>query len=129
MSFAVHMLLASVIAMSAGAAHAADWWLVSGKPGDEVAVFADVETLTRQEDGASLRVLRIDRIGRSSETLQQVRCGDRAPSSKADAVRRFACSSEQDRDQIGLILASQTPSQVARMIFAMAPADPAPPRS
>ena len=128
MNFCVRMALASVAAMSAGAAHAADWWLVSGKPGDQVAVFADVETLTRQEGAASVRVLRIDRAGRSTEALRHVPCSRPAGSSEEDAVRRFACSSEQDRDQFGLILASQTPNQVARLIFGMAPAETPPPR-
>jgi hypothetical protein len=128
MRFCAHIALVSMAAMSAGAAHAADWWLVSGKPGDRVAVFADAETLARRDDSASLRVLRIDRIGRSSEMLQQIRCSG-VPSGEDDAVRRFACSSEQDRDQFGLILASQTPNQVARMIFAMGPDETPRPRS
>lgn len=123
MRFAVRMLLISVIAMSASAARAADWWLVSGEPGDEVALFADAETLTPKDEGASLRVLRIDRSGRSTEALQQIRCGSRAVSRHEEAVRRFACSTEHDRDQFGLILASQTPNQVARMIFGMGPAN------
>ena len=112
-------MMAAILVLAAGPAEAADWWLVSGAPGEDTAIFADAETLARRDDAASVRVLRIDRSGRSAEKLADVRCSGRAASREEEAVRRFACASAQDRDQFGLILASMSPDEVARMIFGM----------
>lgn len=110
-------MMAAILVLAAGPAEATDWWLVSGAPGEDTAIFADAETLARRDDAASVRVLRIDRSGRSAERLADVRCSGRAASREEEAVRRFACASAQDRDQFGLILASMSPDEVARMIF------------
>jgi hypothetical protein len=104
-------------AIAASPANAADWWLVSGVPTQPVAVFADVESLARKDNNAEVRVLRIDRVGRATETVQQVRCDQDTGSTEGEDVRQFACASEKERDQHGLILAAMSPALVARMIF------------
>ena len=62
-------------------------------------------------------MLRIDRSGRTYATLQQIRCNRGSGSAEGEAVRVFACASDKDRDEHGLILAAIRPDQMARMIF------------
>ncbi len=111
------VMSAAILALSASAAQAADWWLVPGGPGDRVAQFADAATLVRSDDVVGLSVLRIDRAGRSSEAFQHVDCRAHGGWRGAEALRRFACASDRDRDHFGLILASQSPAEVARMVL------------
>lgn len=104
-------------AIAASPAAAADWWLVSGVPSQPTAIFADVESLSRKGSNAELKVLRIDRVGRAIETVQQIQCDKPSTAAEEEDVRQFACASEAERDQHGLILAAMSPIVVARMIF------------
>ena len=115
--YALHSMAISLFAITAAPASAEDWWLVSGVPTDSTAIFADVETLARDEQITQLRVLRIDRSGSSTETTQQIECDRPAASEEQEMVRQFACASDEERDQHGLILASMSPVVVAQMIF------------
>jgi hypothetical protein len=117
MTHALRFLAAGLLMIAAGPAHAEDWWLVSGAPTDPTAVFADVQTLDRDDQLAQLRVLRIDRAGTSIDAVQQIECDRDAASAEQEMVRQFACASDEERDQHGLILASMSPVVVARMIF------------
>lgn len=109
------------IAASASAASAADWWLVSRPPAGQVALFADADTLERNADGSvSVRVLRIDRVGRSADSVERFSCAEAPrPDHDPDPVRRFTCAPAEERDNYGLILASMRPDEVARMIFGL----------
>ena len=113
-----HLMVPLTVAISTGAASAAsaaDWWMLS-RPPAESALFADADTLEAGPDGSvSLRVLRIDREGRSIETVDRVTCRS------SDRLSRFACSSSDERDNYGLILAGMDPAEAARMLFDMAP--------
>ena len=62
-------------------------------------------------------MLRIDRVGRAIETVQQIQCDKPSTAAEEEDVRQFACASEAERDQHGLILAAMSPIVVARMIF------------
>jgi hypothetical protein len=104
-------------AIAAGPASAADWWLVSGVPSQPTAIFADVDSLSLKGGHAEMKVLRIDRVGRAIETVQQIQCDKASTAAEEEDVRQFACASEAERDQHGLILASMSPVLVARMIF------------
>lgn len=118
MKYAFRTLVIGMVAViAASPANAADWWLISGVPSDPTAVFADVGTLQRHGQDAQIRVLRIDRLGRSYETVQQIQCDRSSGSAEGEVVREFACASEAERDQHGLILAAMSPAVVARMIF------------
>ena len=119
MKNALRGLVIGIAVTAASPASAADWWLVSGVPTDPVAVFADVESLALNDNNVEIRVLRIDRVGRTIETVQQMRCDRDSGSAEGEDVRQFACASEQERDQHGLILAAMSPALVARMIFAI----------
>ncbi|PCE42870.1 hypothetical protein COO09_08605 [Rhizorhabdus dicambivorans] len=113
---------AALLAVAAGPAQAADWWLVPARPGAQAVMFADVETLQRQGGVVSLRVLRIDRAGRSGERVERIRCDG----AQMDfPLHRFACASGAERERYGLILAGMPPDEAARMVFAI----PARPRS
>ena len=115
-------------AIAASPAAAAEWWLVSGVPSQPTAIFADVDSLSRTGGQARMKVLRIDRFGRSIETLQQIRCDEASSAAEEEDVRQFACASETERDQHGLILAAMSPALVARMIFTGAATAEAPAR-
>ncbi len=104
-------------AIAASPASAADWWLVSGVPSQPTAIFADVDSLSRKNGHAEMKVLRIDRVGRAIETVQQIQCDKVSTAREEEDVRQFACASESERDEHGLILASMSPIVVARMIF------------
>ena len=119
-----YWIAAALLTVAASPAIAADWWMIPGQAGDRTAMFADQETLVRSGDGVGISVLRIDRVGRSFERFENVECGARAGSRADEALRRFACASEQDRDQFGLILASMTPADAARMVFGETALDP-----
>ena len=109
--------LSAVVAASPAAA--ADWWLVSGVPSQPTAIFADVDSLSRKGANAEMKVLRIDHVGRAIETVQQIQCDKASTAEEEEDVRQFACASDTERDQHGLILASMSPVAVARMIFTM----------
>ena len=118
MTYALRILATGIAAMiAASPAMAADWWLVSGAPSDPTAVFADIGTLQRNQQSAEMRVLRVDRAGRSFETVQQIQCDKVSTAKEEEDVRQFACASEKERDQHGLILAAMSPVLVAQMIF------------
>jgi hypothetical protein len=104
-------------AIAASPASAADWWLVSGVPSQPTAIFADVDSLSRKDGTAEMKVLRIDRVGRAIETVQQIQCDKVSTAAEEEDVRQFACASDSERDEHGLILASMSPILVARMIF------------
>lgn len=109
-------LTAVLSVTSASAASAADWWLLSRPPVGNSVLFADPGTLEPGPDGSvSLRVLRIDREGRSTETVETIGCG------RSDRLSLFACASPEQRDDYGLILASISPVEAAHMLFDMTP--------
>jgi hypothetical protein len=111
-------LTAAISVAGASAASAADWWLLSRPPAGNSVLFADEDTVERGPDGTvSVRVLRIDRKGGSSETVEKVSCA------RSDGLSRFACASPEERDNYGLILASMSPAQAARMLFDMGSVD------
>ncbi len=111
-------LVAAMSVTGASAASAADWWMLSRPPAGNSVLFADADTLEREADGSvSLRVLRIDREGRSTDAVEKVSC------TRSDRLSRFACASPGDRDNYGLILASMDPAEAARMLFDMAPVE------
>ncbi len=118
MNSALRNLAVGLVAVIASSpAGAADWWLMSGVPSQPTVIFADVESLTRNGGHAQLKVLRIDRSGRAIETVQQIPCDKPSTAVEEEDVRQFACASEAERDQHGLILAAMSPAVVARMIF------------
>jgi hypothetical protein len=107
-------LTAAISMTAASPASAADWWLLSRPPAGDSVLFADEEALDRAPDGTvSLHVLRIDREGRSTETVEKVSCAS------SDKLSRFACAAPDERDNYGLILASMSPAEAARMLFEM----------
>ncbi len=103
--------------LAASPATAADWWLVSGVPGEPTAIFADVDTLVRQDKSAQVKVLRIEKNGGSTQTLQQIQCDTSSGSAEGETVRQFACASPKDRENYGLILAGMGPAEAAAMVF------------
>ena len=113
--------MAAAIGIATGpqAASAADWWLVLRPPAASKALFVDEATLARvDDDSVSLRVLWIDREGRSADAVERYHCAEAPPAARdPDSVRRFACAPKDERDNYGLILASMRPDEVARMIF------------
>lgn len=114
---------AAAIAGAGSAASATDWWLVQRPPSVSSALFVDTDTLVRGPDGTvTVRVLRIDREGRSSEGVEAVSCASR-PARNHDALGRFACASPQERDSYGLILAAMSPQEAARLFFSRGKAD------
>jgi len=114
-------LTATISVTGVSAAAAADWWLLSRPPAGDSVLFADAHSLDRAPDGTvSLRVLRIDRRGRSAETVEKVNCA------ASDRLSRFACAAPDERDDHGLIIASMSPEDAARMLFAMGPVNAEP---
>lgn len=110
----------AMIAMAASPASAADWWMLSRPPVGNVALFADEDTIARESDGSvSLLVLRIDRAGRSTETMEWFSCA--RPARFDDVLSQFACAMPDERENYGLILGSITPAEAARMLFDMGP--------
>lgn len=115
MNYIAKLPIAATLMLAAAPVAAADWWLVSGTPGDE-ALFADVQSLVRQGGQAQLSVLRIDRAGRSTNQAMLLDCAD------GSAVARFACASEDDRAGMGVIVTGMEPAEVARILFQTRPA-------
>jgi len=110
--------LAITPALSAAAAPEAEWWLVTRPPGAPSVLFVDTATVAEQGDGSiELRVMTIDRLGRSSPSIKRVDCG-RTPDRNVDvALQRFACAPAADRDRRGLMLAGMSPAEAARVMF------------
>lgn len=111
--------VAAVMMAGSAQAHAADWWLVAGEPGDDAAIFVDADTIARSADTVTFRMERIPRDGHAIATAEQMRCGTPSAASEEEAVRRFACATQEERMRIALIVSPMTPGDTARLIFAL----------
>jgi hypothetical protein len=116
--------MAAMLGMVSLPANAADWWLVSDQPGDRAVYFADADSLVRDRDDAAVRVLRIDRSGEAVEMEHRARCNGHAASSDEEALRRFACSTADERMHFAMMLGGMAPDEAAGLIFAIGSRDP-----
>lgn len=107
-------------------AQAADWWLIAGGPEDNALFFADAETVVRHSAHVTMRVQRIEKSGQAIETVAHVQCSPPRRAQEESPLRRFACSTEEERMHLGIMLGDKTPRQAAGMIFAMSTANSGP---
>lgn len=111
--------LAAIFLAAPAQAHATDWWLVSGEPGGNAAIFVDADTVVRHRGSVTFRMERIERHGPEVETIERLHCDGPPASAEEEAVLDFACSTEGERMNSAMIVSPMTPRETARLIFAM----------
>lgn len=119
MRWTARMAIAALMMSVSTQAHATDWWWVAGEPGGSVAIFIDADTVVKNDSAVIFRMQRIGREGQEIETIQHIRCDAPADSHEDAAMQRFACATAEERMNFALIVSPMTPSETARLIFAM----------
>jgi len=96
-------------------AQAANWWWIAGKPEDAAIFFADAETMVRRNGDVILHVQRVEKSGKVIETVAHVQCSAPQTAQEENPLSLFACSTEDERMHLGIMLGDRTPSQTTRV--------------
>lgn len=110
------ILCAAVI--GASHAEAAEWWYLFGAPNAPTARFVDADSVKRAGNAIDVTVVRVDRQGRSTWTLQRINCRQSSVEKASQDVRVFVCATNSERAERAMLLGSLTPAQASQAIFA-----------
>jgi hypothetical protein len=111
----------SIIAISAtsASAQATDWWWVSGRPGADNVYFVDAESVVKNGNKVTFVQASFKRSGETKYAVLTMNCDLPQRDADVDALRDFACASQDIRMQNALSLGGTEPRQLAVTIFSM----------
>lgn len=104
--------------LGASHAQAAEWWYLVGAPNAPAARFVDADSVKRAGNRVDVTVVRVDRRGRSTWTLQRIDCRASSTHRASNDVREFICATSSERAERAMLLGSLTPAQASNAIFA-----------